>query len=100
MTNQRQARIKRADLIKKEQQEAIRQKIQAQQCLNQIERAEAMLLDENRDSNSIQAAKALADIQFKKLTKVLPDLKSIEHTGDGGGPLTIELVKFADTDTE
>ena len=30
------------------------------------------------------------------LKKVLPDLKHHEHSGEGGGPLTVQLVRFAD----
>lgn len=30
------------------------------------------------------------------LRKTLPDLSSVEMKGDGGGPLVIEIVRFAD----
>ena len=34
------------------------------------------------------------------LRKSIPDLKAIEHSGEGGGPVQIAVVKFADSDTE
>lgn len=32
--------------------------------------------------------------------KAIPDLKSVEMTGEGGGPLVVEVIRFADTATE
>ena len=37
----------------------------------------------------LQAKKAAADIHFKAVNKYLPDLKSTELTGEGGGPVGI-----------
>lgn len=34
------------------------------------------------DLGEVPALKLLADIQFRKLAKVLPDLKAIDHQGD------------------
>lgn len=31
---------------------------------------------------------------------VEPKRKAIEHSGEGGGPLTVQIVRFADTDPE
>jgi len=33
------------------------------------------------------------------LRKSMPDLKAIEHSGDGGGPIQVAVVKFADSNT-
>lgn len=33
------------------------------------------------------------------LRKMVPDLAKHEHTGEDGGPLIVEVVKFADTAT-
>jgi hypothetical protein len=41
------------------------------------------------DASQVNAARAL-------INKVLPDVKSIEHTGEDGGPLKIVITRYAD----
>ena len=43
------------------------------------------------DPTQVRAAEIL-------LKKILPDQKQIEHTGEGGGTLTVQIVKFGDGD--
>lgn len=88
----------RAKRIKQVQQEEIRKRINAVRCLNTLERVAGEA--ETADSAQMPGLKLVADIQFRLLNKVLPDLKAVEHSGEGGGPLTVQIVRFADTDPE
>ena len=66
-----------------------RDKIQASLLIKRLEdhvNAEKPILD----SSQVNAAKAL-------LNKVLPDLKAVEHTGEDGGPLQVQIVRYADS---
>ena len=76
-----------AERLRKLHQDEIRAKIQGTQLLNRLS-AHALGKIELRHTQ-IRAINIL-------LNKVLPDLQTIEHTGEGGGPLAsvtrIELV--------
>lgn len=66
-----------------------REKIKAAQLINRLmNHIEAD--DPIMDASQVNAAKVL-------LNKVLPDLKAVEHTGEGGGPLSVAIVRYADT---
>jgi len=43
------------------------------------------------DSTNVQSLKAAADIHLRLIDKYLPSLKSVENTGEGGGPLQAAL---------
>ena len=51
------------------------------------------------ESSAIQALRASADIKLKLINKYLPDLKSMEHTGEGGGDLIIQVMNYANNDS-
>lgn len=92
---------KRSRRNKELRQAEIREKIKAGTCLGKLASvANEAENSEDITSNRLAALRLVADIQFKLLNKVLPDLKAVEHTGEGGGPLTVQIVRFADTDPE
>ena len=51
------------------------------------------------ESSQIQALRASADIKLKLIGKYLPDLKAIEHTGEGGGDLIVQVMNYANSDS-
>lgn len=62
--------------------------IRASQLLNRLEsfaKGEIQM-----DAAQVNAAKIV-------IGKYIPDMRAIEHTGPGGGPLVVEVVRFADT---
>lgn len=70
--------------------DVVKQKIQASQLINRL--TEHALSDSPiMDASQVTAA-------VKLLNKVVPDLKAIEHQGKDGGPLVLEIVRFAGTD--
>jgi hypothetical protein len=67
--------------------EQTRAKIQAAQIIN---RMHACVMGEiTLDAQQVSCAKTL-------LAKVLPDLQSTAITGDDGGPININVMRFAD----
>jgi len=83
----------RADKNRKVRQEALREQLSAQghvQHVIDISNKLANLEGEDLDSLAIQRLKAAADIKKGLIAKYLPDLKSTELTGEGGGPVELE----------
>lgn len=69
-------------------QDMVRAKIQASQIINRLQKhvdGEAEMTP-----TQIQASKILLD-------KSLPNLQATEITGEDGGALTVQVVKFADS---
>lgn len=102
MENKQKSPLEKRSRKNKELRQAeLREKIQAGKCLGKLasvsQEAESA---EEISTGRLGALRLVADIQFRLLNKVLPDLKAVEHTGDGGGPLTVQVIRFADTDTE
>lgn len=69
----------------------VKAKIQTSQLINRLT-THALSDSPIMDASQVQAARAL-------INKVLPDVKAIEHKGEDGGPLKIELVRFTNADT-
>lgn len=66
--------------------EEVRKKIQTSQLINRLTThalSEAPIMD----ASQVTAA-------VKLLGKVIPDLKAIEHTGEGGGPVVVTHVEL------
>lgn len=61
----------------------IRKKIQASQLINRLT-THALASEPIMDASQVTAA-------VKLLGKVVPDLKAVEHTGEGGGALQIVI---------
>lgn len=66
----------------------VKAKIQASQLINRLTK-HALSSDPVMDASQVTAA-------VKLLNKVVPDLKAVEHTGPDGGPVVLEIVRFAD----
>ena len=65
-----------------------REKIQVSQLINVLQKH--ALGETEMGMSRIQAAKIL-------LSKTLPDLQATQLTGAENGPLTVQIIKFADT---
>ena len=72
--------------------EKTRQKIQASQLINRLTNHALGNLEKPMEASQVRAAEIL-------LKKTIPDLSNVEMTGEGGGPLTVQVVKF-DKSTE
>ena len=74
--------------------DALRLRIEGERLLNDIDAIDTELSVPDAD---VVRLKARADIKFNLLRKVLPDLRSTEVTGEGGGPLEHSLeVRFVE----
>ena len=74
--------------------ENLRKELQAREYLRQIENI-AVILGESWETISSEQTSALrlkADINFKRLAKVLPDLKAVEVSGPDGEPVVINIL--------
>jgi len=60
------------------------------------------ILDELRDSEQVLTTEMVArlkiviDTKIKLISKYLPDLKAVEHTGEAGEDLTVQLTLYAE----
>jgi len=75
-------------------QEALREQLSAQghvQHVIDLANKLSTLTDE-LDSTEVVRIKAAADIKLKIISKYLPDLKSSEFTGEGGGPIQTDSI--------
>lgn len=68
--------------------ELTRSRIQATSIINRLT-LHALADKPIMDASQVNAARAL-------LNKVLPDLKAVEVTGQDGGPLTVQIVRFSE----
>lgn len=61
--------------------DAIRERLRPHDCVDIINEIESTLRDEwsNLGKNQVDGLKLLADIEFRKLAKILPDLKAMDH---------------------
>jgi len=74
---------KRAEQNKKIRREALREELQSREYIRQVHR----ILDTDDESLNVPAAKLKLDGYFKLLAKTLPDVKSVELTGEDGEKL-------------
>lgn len=70
---------------REERQEELREKLKGLEYLRQIDEAVKTVMDANYtiDPNELQARKFVVDTNFKRLAKVLPDLKQTDLNIDG-----------------
>ena len=92
----------RPDKNKQRRREALREELQAREYLRQLELVDTELTTnwKSLSSENVSALRLKADLNFKRLGKVLPDLKAVEISGDDGGPLELKIVSFADVTAE
>jgi len=62
-------------------------------CVEKIEKLDSQ---SETFSNDLAKYKTAAELRYKLLGKYLPELKSQEITGEGGGTLEVNLVKYSD----
>jgi hypothetical protein len=78
-------------VIRSIRQEELRNKLAAgghlQQVIKNIDKINNLNVDEKTFKNSLEKLRATTDYQLKLINKYLPDLKSTELTGEGGGAL-------------
>lgn len=80
----------RAQLNRKVRQEALREQLASQGHVQHV----IELLEEisnpinDIDKGMVDRYKIVIDTKLKLIGKYLPDLKAVEHTGEGGDPLT------------
>lgn len=85
-----------SDKNRRARKEALREELQSREYIRQIH----LILEKPDEEIDVAVAKLKMDGYFKLLAKTLPDLKAVEHTGGGGGPLQVFVTSYADTDTE
>lgn len=87
---------------KQARREALREELQAREYLRQLQEVDDSLSSNWRvlTSEQVAALRLRTDINFKRLAKVLPDLKAIELTGEDGGPLSVSVISFSDVSPE
>ncbi len=71
---------------------AIRKRLQAGQYIRRLK--EIAVKADSAEASQIPALRLKADIYCKLLSKCLPDLKAVEMTGEGGGPLAVTVLQF------
>lgn len=76
----------RAEANRRVRQEALREQLKAQEYLRQIENAvsEVIAASYAVPADELAARKFVVDTNLKRLNKVLPDLKSVEHDAGEG----------------
>jgi len=86
----------RAQLNKGVRQKALREQLEAQGHVQHVTDIldEIRDLDVELDSNQVQRYKVVLDTKLKLITKYLPDLKSVEHSGDEDNPLQVQIAAY------
>lgn len=79
---------------RKVRQEALREQLSAQGHVQHVIDISNKLADlkEELDTVEVQRLKSAADIKKGLINKYLPDLKSTELTGEGGGAVEVDSV--------
>ncbi len=70
-------------------QEQLREQLAAQGHLQHVIDLVSKV-ETNEEPEKLQAYKLVIDTKLKLINKFLPDLKAMEHTGEGGGPIGLE----------
>ena len=68
-------------------QEALRMRVEGERLIDGIVEIDNELA--TAESSDVPRLKARAEIKFGLLRKVLPDLRSVEMTGEGGGAMEL-----------
>ena len=69
--------------------EWLSKKCTAQHLVENIIKIEELDVEDSHFGNQLNKLRVANEQRLKILGKYLPDLKSTEHTGEGGNPLTI-----------
>ena len=95
-TNAAKNRTIRQDALR----EMLSKKCTVEQVLRNIKKMEEQVV--SMEAIELQALRAATDTRLKLLNKYIPDLKSMEHIGEGGGPVEIDqqwTVEFVNAPT-
>ena len=86
----------RAQLNKGVRQKALREQLEAQGHVQHVTDIldEIRDLDVELDSNQVQRYKVVLDTKLKLITKYLPDLKSVEHSGAEDSPVQLQIAAY------
>ena len=86
----------RAQKNKSIRQEALREQLSSQKHVEHVVDILEQIgdLDSALDSNDLQRLKVVVDTKLKLITKYLPDLKSVEHSGDEDNPLQVQVAAY------
>ena len=73
--------------------DAVREKIQASQLVNRLQ---AFVFGENDPTSKkpVIMTRDQLNAATTLLSKTLPSLSNVEMSGEGGGPLVVEIVRF------
>jgi hypothetical protein len=87
---------KRAQALRAESRELLREKLVDAQTLVDITRIESLLIalgeDESPNTGRVSAYKAALDSKWKRISHVLPALKQIEANIEQGGAFTFQMI--------
>ncbi len=86
----------RAQMNKSVRQEALREQLRSQKHVEHVVDILEQIgdLDVDLDSAQVQRLKVVVDTKLKLITKYLPDLKSVEHSGDEDNPLQVQIAAY------
>lgn len=86
---------KRRETLKRQRHEDLRARIANGMTVAEIikgeKQAEELLAEAEPNAARISALRLLLDSKYRRLAKVLPDLKAVELTGEGGEELVITV---------
>jgi len=87
-----------------ERQESLRaylnERVRLGKVIENIEKIEGLDASEESFKNRLEQLKVSNEQRMKLINKYLPELKATELTGESGSELTIQVLRFADTDTQ
>ena len=96
------SQMARPDKNRQRRRENLREELKAREYLRQLDEV-AQEVTENwksLSSENVSALRLKADINFKRLAKVLPDVKAVELSGPNGEDIplsgTVNFVKSSD----
>ena len=86
----------RANKIRAERQEALREMLSKKCTVQQVIEISNKIaeLESELDPVEVTRLKAAAEIKMKLISKYLPDVKAVEISGEGGGDLQITVADF------
>jgi len=89
----------RPDKNRQRRRAALREELKAREYLRQLDEVASEVTEnwKSLSSEQVAALRLKTDLNFKRLAKVLPDLKAVEHSGPDGDNIPHSLlVEFVD----
>lgn len=90
----------RANQNRKIRQEALREQLAKQKHVEKVVDNIKKMEEQGAEmeTNELSALKYATDTRLKLINKYLPDVKSVEHTGEGGTDLVIKVTNYGGID--